>query len=177
MMKHKILFSGTTGSGKTTAIGKVSQVNKMTTEVRNNDASVNKSTTTVGLDYGELTLDNGEKLVLYGTPGQKRFAFMWEILARGALGIIILIDNSSNDPIADLDIYLDGFANLIRDAACVVAIGRMDTHPMPDIKFFSTHLESRGILCPVIPTDVRETESVIELLDLILLQLVTTHGP
>jgi signal recognition particle receptor subunit beta len=170
-MEHKILFSGTTGAGKTTAISKVSQSGTMTTEVKNTDNSVGKDTTTVGLDYGELTLDNGEKLRLYGTPGQKRFDFMWKILSRGALGLIILIDNRSNDPLADLDTYLDGFANLIKETACVVAVGRMETHPTPDILNFTMHLQKRGVLCPVLPIDVRETMQVVELIELLMLQL------
>ena len=69
MTEHKILFTGTMGAGKTTAIAAVSEIPPMRTDVRNTDDSVSKATTTVGLDYGELTLDNGEKLRLYGTPG------------------------------------------------------------------------------------------------------------
>ena len=174
-MEHKILFSGTTGAGKTTAISKVSQIETMKTEVKNTDLSVSKDTTTVGLDYGELTLDNGDKLRLYGTPGQKRFDFMWEILSRGALGLIILIDNRSKDPLSDLDTYLDGFRSLINETACVVAIGRMETHPIPDIQSFSSHLQARGILCPVLPADVRDTMQVVELLELLMLQLEGTE--
>ena len=115
MIEHKILFSGTMGAGKTTAIAAVSEIGPLSTDVRNTDESVAKATTTVGLDYGELTLDNGERLRLYGTPGQPRFAFMWDILARGALGLVILIDNSRPDPLADLDVYLDGYASTESD--------------------------------------------------------------
>jgi len=175
MIEHKILFSGTTGAGKTTAISRVSEVAILTTEVKNTDLSVSKNTTTVGLDYGELTLDNGDKLRLYGTPGQKRFDFMWEILSRGALGLIILIDNRSSDPLADLDMYLDGFERLIDAEACVVAVGRMETHPEPGIERFIAHLDARGILCPVVPVDVRETSQVVELLELLMLQLEATQ--
>jgi signal recognition particle receptor subunit beta len=170
-MEHKILFTGTTGAGKTTAIGVVSEVSTMNTDVLNTDALVDKATTTVGLDYGEMTLDNGDKLRLYGTPGQQRFDFMWEILSRGALGLIILIDNRSVDPLADLDMYVDGFAQLIDEMACVVAIGRMETHPEPSIERYAQHLEARGLLCPVLPTDVREAIQVAELLELLMLQL------
>ena len=133
MNEHKILFTGVTGSGKTTAIAAVSEIAPLSTDVRNTDAGGGKRMTTVGLDYGELTLDNGDKLRLYGTPGQQRFDFMWTILSRGALGLIILIDNSQPDPLADLDLYLTGFAQLIADTACVVAIGRTETHTRPDM--------------------------------------------
>lgn len=172
-MEYKILFTGVAGAGKTTAIGAVSEIPPVNTDVINNDANLGKATTTVGLDYGELTLDGGDKLRLYGTPGQSRFDFMWQVLARGALGLIILIDNRRPDPFEDLDTYLEGFKDLIKTTACVVSVGRLETHPKPDLEDFAVHLESRGILCPVIPTDVRDNAQVVQLLELLMLQLET----
>jgi signal recognition particle receptor subunit beta len=171
MTEHKILFTGTMGAGKTTAIGVVSEVPPVKTDVRNTDTSVDKATTTVGLDYGELTLEGGEILRLYGTPGQQRFDFMWQILARGALGVVILVDNSRADPLADLDVYLDGFRRLIADAACVVAVGRMEQHPEPDLEQYVAHMQTRGVMCPLLPIDVRQRAQVTQLLDILLLQL------
>ena len=171
MAEHKILFSGTTGAGKTTAIGAVSEIPPLSTDVRNTDLGISKEMTTVGLDYGEITLDGGDKLRLYGTPGQKRFDFMWKFLSKGALGLIILIDNRQPDPLADLDMYLEGFRQLIADTACVVAVGRLETHPTPDLEQFSAHLASRGILCPVLDVDVRDAPQVVQMLELLLLQL------
>jgi signal recognition particle receptor subunit beta len=171
MIEHKILFTGTTGAGKTTAIAAVSEIPPLNTDVRNTDPNVQKAMTTVGLDYGELTLENGDKLRLYGTPGQQRFEFMWKVLARGALGLVILIDNSQPDPLADLDLYLAGFAALIRDRSCVVAVGRMDSNPAPGLEVYASHLERRGVLCPVLPVDVRDAAQVVQVLELLLLQL------
>lgn len=172
-IEHKILFTGTMGAGKTTAIAAVSEIPPVSTDVRNSDISVAKATTTVGLDYGELTLDNGEKLRLYGTPGQMRFDFMWRILGRGALGVVILVDNSRPDPLADLDVYLDGFADLITQTACVVAVGRMETHPQPSVDAYARRMEGRGLLCPVLPANVTDPPQVVQLLELLLLQLET----
>lgn len=171
MIEHKILFTGTTGAGKTTAIAAVSEVPPLSTDVRNTDPDVAKAMTTAGMDYGELTLDNGEKLRLYGTPGQQRFDFMWQVLSRGALGLIVLVDNSRPRPLDDLDMYLEGFRELIASTACVVAVGRMEAYPEPSLGAFATHLESRGVLCPVVPADVREPAEVVQLLELLLLQL------
>ena len=171
MAEHKILFSGTTGAGKTSAIGAVSEIPPLSTDVRNTDLGIAKEMTTVGLDYGELTLDGGDKLRLYGTPGQKRFDFMWKILSKGALGLVILIDNRQADPLADLDMYLEGFKQLIADTACVVAVGRLETHPTPDLEQFSSHMASRGLLCPVLGADVRDAPQVVQMLELLLLQL------
>lgn len=171
MIEHKILFTGTTGAGKTTAIRAVSEVRTIDTDVRNTDPDIAKAMTTAGMDYGELTLAGGEKLRLYGTPGQHRFDFMWGILARGALGLVILVDNSQPDPLGDLDAYVEGFRDLIQRQACVVGIGRMETHPEPSVDAYALRLESRGVLCPVLPTDVRHRENVVELLEVLLLQL------
>ncbi|SFC05424.1 hypothetical protein SAMN05216344_10816 [Polaromonas sp. OV174] len=171
MSEHKILFTGTMGAGKTTAIAAISEVKPVSTDVHNTDTSVNKAMTTVGLDYGELTLDNGEKLRLYGTPGQQRFDFMWKILSRGALGLVILIDNSRPDPLADLDLYLDGFSELIAQAACVVSVGKTESHPLPDLDAFAQRMEAKGVLCPVLAADVRDKAQVLQLLDLLLVQL------
>ena len=169
--EHKILFTGVAGAGKTTAIASVSEITPMRTDVLNTDASLGKATTTVGLDYGELTLEGGDKLRLYGTPGQARFSFMWDIVGKGALGVVILVDNSRPDPLADLDVYLKGFKSLIQEASCVVAIGRLETHPKPDLEDFANHLHANGVLCPVLPTDVRDRQQVSQLLDLLFLQL------
>ena len=159
------------GAVKTTAIAAVSEITPISTDVKNLDTSVNKASTTVGLDYGELSLDNGDKLRLYGTPGQQRFSFMWQILSKGALGLIILIDNSRPDPLADLDMFLDGYEELIANAACVVGIGKMESHPSPAVDDFAARMQAKGVVCPVLPTDVRESEKVLQLLDLLLVQL------
>ena len=171
MIEHKIIFTGTTGAGKTTAIRAVSEIEPINTDVRNTDAEFAKAMTTAGLDYGELTLENGEKLRLYGTPGQKRFNFMWQIIGRGALGVVILVDNSRPQPLADLDVYLSGFRALIDEGACVIGVGRMETHPRPGLEQYSSHLESRSILCPVVQVDVRGADDVVGVLELLLLQL------
>ncbi|MDW5441181.1 GTP-binding protein [Polaromonas sp. SM01] len=170
MNEYKILLTGTTGAGKTTAIAAISETAPVRTDVKNNDTAFDKATTTVGLDYGELTLDNGDKLRLYGTPGQERFSFMWRILAQGALGIVVLIDNARPDPLADLAVYLQGFKDLIRDAACVVGVGRMETHPEPGLDAYAEALHAAGVLCPLLPVDVREQQQVLMLMDLLLTQ-------
>ena len=171
MNEYKILFTGTMGAGKTTAIAAISEIPPVRTDVRNTDLSVAKESTTVGLDYGELTLDNGEKLRLYGTPGQARFEFMWQILSKGALGLVILIDNSRPNPLADLEMYLEGFSSLIARTACVVAIGRMESHPQPDLDAFAQRMAARKVLCPVLPANVTDRQQVLQILDLLLVQL------
>ncbi|MCU1718475.1 GTP-binding protein [Pseudomonas sp. 5P_3.1_Bac2] len=177
MSEYKILFTGTMGAGKTTAISAISEIPPVTTDVQNNDPSLHKDTTTVGLDYGELTLPGGEQLRLYGTPGQQRFAFMWQILAKGALGIVILLDHSRPDPLADLSIYLSNFAELIASTGCVVAVGRLPLSASSALDQYSKRLAEHGLICPVVRADVRDKAQVLGLLDLLLLQLEHQVAP
>jgi signal recognition particle receptor subunit beta len=176
MREHKILFTGTMGAGKTTAIGAVSEVPPLVTDVMNTDTSSAKAMTTVGLDFGLLTLDNGDRLRLFGTPGQARFDFLWKILVRNSLGLVILVDNSSADPLADLAVYLDGFVDELRTLPCVVGIGRTEQHPTPSLDDFSNRLEARGLVLPLLPVDVRRRDDVLMLIDTLLAQLEVQAG-
>lgn len=171
MKEYKILLTGTMGAGKTTAISMISDVAPVLTEVQNNDPSHSKQTTTVGLDYGELTLASGERLRLYGTPGQERFRFMWKILAQGALGLLILLDHSSPEPFKELSLYLSNFSELIASGACVVAVGRLCPENFNVLDEYARLTKEHGVICPVVAVDVREKDQVLNLLDLLFLQL------
>ena len=84
-MEHIILFAGPMGAGKTTAIRTLSDIPVVSTEAANTDrAQSDKETTTVALDYGEISVSDEEKVRLYGIPGQRRFEFMWKILRERA---------------------------------------------------------------------------------------------
>ncbi len=175
----KLVFAGSMGAGKTTAIRAISEIEPISTEVGNSDRTeFDKDETTVAMDYGELTLRSGEKLGLYGTPGQLRFDFMWQIVATGALGIVVLVDNSRPDPLADLTRYLSVFRSHAQSGAIVVAIGRMDTHPTPNLADYSQHLEDLHLIIPMMPADVRSREDVIEVLEVLFHQIEATddHG-
>jgi signal recognition particle receptor subunit beta len=169
--EHKIIFTGTMGAGKTTAISAVAGKSMLRTEAVNTDTSVAKATTTVGFDYGEIQLPNGSVLRLYGTPGQRRFAFLWRVIARGALGLVILVDNSRPDPLEDLGMYLDNFADLVKTGVVVVGVGRSETHPEPSLDAYYQFLESRELMLPVFQVDVRESEHVLMMLDVLLSML------
>lgn len=171
MKEHKIILAGTMGAGKTTAIAAVSEIPPIVTDVTNNDRTVDKALTTVGFDYGLLTLENGDRIRLFGTPGQERFRFVWSVVAKGAIGLIILLDNSRPDPLADLRVYLDGFASELATLPCVVGIGRMETHPSPDIAAVADVLQRQNHVFPILPVDVRQRQDVVLLIDVLLSQL------
>lgn len=170
MKEYKLVFTGTTGAGKTTAINAISEIPAVKTDVVNTDATLDKEFTTVGLDFGQLNLANGDRVRLFGTPGQTRFDFMWKILTRDAFGLIILIDNSRPDPLADLKLYVEGVANELTNTPCVVGVGRTELHPVPSIDDFADVLEKTGQVIPVVPVDVRQSTDVILLIELLMAQ-------
>jgi len=102
----KIIIAGGFGVGKTTAVSSISEITPLRTEAAITTASEeadrtglipDKTTTTVALDFGCITIDDDIKLYLFGTPGQDRFGFMWRDLALGALGALVIVDTRRID--------------------------------------------------------------------------------
>ena len=115
MISVKVVISGGFGVGKTTFIGSISEIEPLATEAEITDRSVGvddlrgvdgKTTTTVALDFGRISLDEALRLYLFGTPGQDRFTFMWDDLVEGALGAVVLLDTRRID---DCFIAIDYF--------------------------------------------------------------------
>ncbi len=173
MNEIKLVFTGSMGAGKTTAIAAISEIPVINTDVRATDltTSQKKSKTTVAMDYGELTLADGQKLRLYGTPGQQRFDYMWKILIKGALGLIILIDNSGSDPIGDLARYVDNFRGFINETTAVIGITRMDLSPEPELQRYHDYLNERSIQLPIFSVDARSPESIVMLIEALIAML------
>lgn len=177
MSEYKFIFTGTPGAGKTTAIAAISDTPPVSTDMDSTDElRAVKDKTTVAMDFGELTLDGGEKVFLYGTPGQERFRHMWEILIRGGLGLILLIDNSRPDPLDDLSMYLGNFRDFIDSTGAVIAITRSDIKDTPDIGSYQEVLSDLGMVLPIIHADPRQREDVLMLLDM-LISIVELNQP
>lgn len=160
-MEHKIIFTGPVGAGKTTAIGAISDIDVVKTEAGATDeTALRKANTTVAMDYGVIHLDGGGKVHLYGTPGQERFSFMWDILTVGGIGLVLLIDNAREDPLADLELYLKAFKKFIDKNAVVIGVTRMDLSPRPGLYTFHTKLAELDVKAPVFEVDARSRDDI-----------------
>ena len=170
----KIVFTGPMGAGKTTAIRSISDIPPVSTEVDNTDrATCDKDSTTVGLDYGQLVLEDGTSVRLYGTPGQERFSFMWEILSKGAIGVILLIDGSTPTALEDLRSYAQAFHRFSPDQAFVIGVGRSNPEDAGLLDRYAQALAAGGIIAPVFDVDVRKREDVLLLVETLLCILET----
>ncbi len=167
----KLLFAGPMGAGKTTAIRAISDIPPVSTETVNIDvAQHRKAETTVGMDYGEAKLEDGSRLRLYGLPGQSRFDFMWKILTQGAMGLILLIDNTREDSVEQMGLYLDAFDGLTKTSSVVIGVGRL-SEGRTQINDYSQALEKRGLQLPIFGVDVRRRDDVLLLLETLLHQI------
>lgn len=157
----KIVFAGSVGAGKTTAIRSVSEIEVVQTEQKTTDAANRiKQNTTVAMDYGKMVLEDKTVLHLYGTPGQVRFDFMWEILAQGALGVIILIDAASSNPFAQIDTYMNGFKKQLLERNVVIGISRTDLNKRFQLDEYRRYLSRYHPSIPLFTLDAREKQQV-----------------
>lgn len=169
MAELKFVITGTAGVGKTTAICSVSDIPPVSTDAATTDALAQvKSTTTTAFDFGEIIVDELTTVRLYGTPGQERFKHMWEIIATGALGLIILVDNSKNDPVKDLETYLHNFHGLINQTGVVVGVTRIACEEDVELEKYYDCLAEKEIYCPVMAVDPRIKADVVALLDILM---------
>ena len=155
----KIVVTGPFSAGKTTLIRTISEITVLSTEKDITDSTRSrKAETTVAMDFGRITIDRDLVLYLFGTPGQDRFDFMWEILGEGMLGYILLIDSSREDSLEEAVGILAAFRKMAR-VPFVVALNRAAGMDPADEDRVRAVLELDEDT-PVVPCDATDRESV-----------------
>ncbi|MEU7898897.1 ATP/GTP-binding protein [Nonomuraea sp. NPDC049152] len=158
----KILVAGGFGAGKTTMVGAVSEIKPLRTEEILTDRSVGvddtsgvtaKRTTTVAMDFGRITLSTDYVLYLFGTPGQERFWFVWDELAEGSLGAVVLADTRR---LADCFPSIDYFER--RGTPFVVAVNAFDGAPSYELDEVRLALQLNPSV-PIVMCDARKRKS------------------
>lgn len=171
--KIKIVIAGPFAAGKTQFINTVSEIKTVQTERKTQTAGEKgvKDYTTVAMDFGKIRIDDEHELYLFGTPGQSRFDFMWEILGEGALGIIILVDSTDPSTFHEARRIIN-FFNSRFPVPMVVGANKQDLPNAWSPEDVATALdisEEEGI--PVLPVSAIDKESVKRVL-LALLEII-----
>jgi small GTP-binding protein len=155
----KIVITGPFAAGKTTLIRTISEITVLSTERGISDHTrARKNETTVAMDFGRITIDRDLVLYLFGTPGQERFDFMWEILGEGMLGYVLLVDPTRAESLAEANGIREAFQRMAK-VPFVVAVNRLDR--LDDVEAARIR-QALGVdvSVPLVPCDATDKESV-----------------
>ena len=155
----KLVVSGDVGAGKTTFVRAISEIEPITTDEAVTDAAtlLLKEYTTVAMDFGLLTVDEDLILHIYATPGQKRFSFMWDVLAENCFGLIFLADASRMDSVLETNDIISYFQEHYPNIPYIVGITKLD---LPESLAFSAVVTLLGRDIQYLPLNANNPEEV-----------------
>jgi small GTP-binding protein len=167
----KVVIAGPFGAGKTTFISTLSEIDVVSTEkAASSSEAASKAQSTIAMDYGRISVDEALTVYLFGTPGQRRFDFMWEIIAEGMQGFIILVDSTDPTMFKEAISTLAIFRNYA-SVPFLIALNKQDKADAisPDEFRKLVELDDSIKILPSIATDYESAKGIVlELLHLIL---------
>jgi small GTP-binding protein len=174
MQTVKMVITGPFAAGKTEFIQSISEIDVVSTERKISDfTSAIKEQTTVAMDFGRITVDDDLVLYLFGTPGQKRFDFMWEILSEGMLGFVVVVDSSRSETFREAQEIIKIF-RAYASTPFVIAANKQDladAWPPEDLKIvLGVDPDTK-----VLPCIARDRESVKQVLLELLYSILETY--
>ncbi len=167
---NRIIVTGTSGAGKSTFINALSHIKPVVSDIYKYapDKQEESRLLDVQIDYGEYLFDEGRKLELYALPGQKRFSFLWQTIARRATGMIILVDNRRPDPMQDLAMYLENFEHMILPHSTIIGVNYADFVGGTENSEYLEFLFQKNKRIPVLPINARSKKDAQYLLQTLL---------
>lgn len=159
---RKLAIIGEVGAGKTEIINTLSEINPLKTEAESS-IDIGKKYTTVGIDYGRISLTDDTALGLYGVPGQERYSFLWEFVNRSLWGLLVLVKYGETPDYDNFDKLLTFFEPNKSQTACVVAVTHCEDADEQGLMALSQEiralLEHHSVVAPVLSIDTRDSES------------------
>ena len=166
MKRLKVVVTGPFNSGKTQYIRTISEIEVISTEkkVTATDLASIKGETTVAMDFGKVTID-GNKIYIFGTPGQEQFQIMWEVLTENMIGFIVIVDSTDKERFDDARKIIKFFAEILEEPF-VVAANKQDLPEALSVEELKKELElpKDALMLPLIAKDKKSTEKVLNLL-------------
>ncbi len=164
---RKLVIIGDIGAGKTQLIQTLSEISPVTTEA-NSSIDIGKDLTTVGIDYGRISLNEETALGLYGVPGQERFSFLWDMVSESVWGLMVLVKSTEPPRLDYLDRLLSHFIDAKEKTPCMVALTHSETVEHSELKNLSAQIDlvlhERDVSAPTLPIDCRSEQSAMLLL-------------
>lgn len=163
MQSVKMVVTGPFAAGKTAFIRAISEIDVVSTERRITDETrIVKNQTTVAMDFGRITVGDDLVLYLFGTPGQKRFDFMWEILSEGMLGFVVIVDSTRPETFREARQILNTFRQYA-ETPFVIAANKQDAEDAwgPDDVRYALKLDEQVKVLPCVATDKESVKNVL----------------
>ena len=173
MHEYKIVVLGSMGAGKSTLVRSIAGGAVVDTDVLNTDGNSAKLSTTVAMDYADVDLPNGDRLRLYGTPGQKRFEFIWSILLEGAAGVLVLVDATSDSVAEDLACYLATLQDKAARVPTVIGLTKSDLASDAQVQQCAQCVAEFPRPLPMVPFDARCERDGMLLMDVLMSEIET----